>query len=160
MIPIMMVLPKKQMPNDKLAIIMKMMMMIMMINMMIKLVTKETIVNSIDDNHEDFQEDDHEDVMRMVIIVCIRMIMIMIMNIFMRIIMTTVLPGRTCSHMRTWSGLCGHRCMGQPVQSYIRHGDFRTPSPSFVTLVLPPLDSEAGWTGELWSKTNLLNWQN
>ena len=24
----------------------------------------------------------------------------------------------------------------------------------------PPLDSETGWTGELWSKTNLLNWQN
>ena len=23
-----------------------------------------------------------------------------------------------------------------------------------------PLDSETGWTGELWSKTNLLNWQN
>ena len=29
---------------------------------------------------------------------------------------------------------------------------------SSVTLVLPPLDSETGWTGELWSKTNLLNW--
>ena len=25
---------------------------------------------------------------------------------------------------------------------------------------LPPLDSETGWTGELWSKTNLINWQN
>ena len=24
----------------------------------------------------------------------------------------------------------------------------------------PPLNSEIGWTGELWSKTNLLNWQN
>ena len=24
----------------------------------------------------------------------------------------------------------------------------------------PPLDSETGWTGELWSKTHLLNWQN
>ena len=23
-----------------------------------------------------------------------------------------------------------------------------------------PLDSETGWTGELWSKTNLLNWPN
>ena len=33
-------------------------------------------------------------------------------------------------------------------------------SSSSVTLVLPPLDSETGWTGELWSKTNLLNWQN
>ena len=31
---------------------------------------------------------------------------------------------------------------------------------SFVTLRGPPLDSETGWTGELWSKTNLLNWQN
>ena len=24
----------------------------------------------------------------------------------------------------------------------------------------PPLDSEMGWAGELWSKTNLLTWQN
>ena len=31
---------------------------------------------------------------------------------------------------------------------------------SSVTLRGPPLDSETGWTGELWSKTNLLNWQN
>ena len=23
----------------------------------------------------------------------------------------------------------------------------------------PPLDSEKGWTGELWQKTNLLNWK-
>ena len=27
-------------------------------------------------------------------------------------------------------------------------------------LVLPTRKSETGWTGELWSKTNLLNWQN
>ena len=33
------------------------------------------------------------------------------------------------------------------------------PPPS-VTLRLPPLDSETGWTGELWSKTNLLKWKN
>ena len=34
--------------------------------------------------------------------------------------------------------------------SYIRHKDFHPPSP-FVTLMLPPpLDSEMGWTGELW----------
>ena len=35
--------------------------------------------------------------------------------------------------------------------------------PSFsssVTLILPPLIFEMGWTGELWSKTNLLKWQN
>ena len=31
---------------------------------------------------------------------------------------------------------------------------------SSVTLRVPPLDSEMGWTGELWSKTNLLNWEN
>ena len=43
--------------------------------------------------------------------------------------------------------------------SKIRHKDFR-PSDSSVTLRGPPLDSETGWTGELWSKTNLLNWQN
>ena len=30
----------------------------------------------------------------------------------------------------------------------------------FVTLVLPPLDSETAWTGDLWLKTNLLIWQN
>ena len=28
--------------------------------------------------------------------------------------------------------------------------------PVYVRLVLPPLDSETGWTGELWSKNNLL----
>ena len=27
-------------------------------------------------------------------------------------------------------------------------------------LATPPLDSETGWTGELWSKTNLLKLQN
>ena len=39
--------------------------------------------------------------------------------------------------------------------SYIRHKDFCSfVRPDFsVTLVLPPLDSEMGWTGELWSKT-------
>ena len=41
--------------------------------------------------------------------------------------------------------------------SYFRHKDFFHPS---ITLILPPLISEMGWTGELWSKTNLLNWQN
>ena len=32
--------------------------------------------------------------------------------------------------------------------------------PSSITLRPPPLDSETEWTAELWSKTNLLNWQN
>ena len=48
-------------------------------------------------------------------------------------------------------------------KSYIRHENFRPLSvhPDFsVTLRVPPLNSETGWTGELWSKTNLLNWQN
>ena len=45
------------------------------------------------------------------------------------------------------------------LESYIRHEDFLRSSSS-VTLVLPPLKSETGRTGELWSKTNLLNWQN
>ena len=47
-------------------------------------------------------------------------------------------------------------------ESNIRHKDFRTSSSVLpcVTLRPPPLDSETGWTGELWSKTNLLNWQN
>ena len=48
------------------------------------------------------------------------------------------------------------------MKSYIRHEDFRS---SFVCLSVrqvrtTPLDSETGWTGELWLKTNLLNWQN
>ena len=30
---------------------------------------------------------------------------------------------------------------------------------SSVTLRVPPLDSEMGWTGKLWLKTDLLNWQ-
>ena len=30
----------------------------------------------------------------------------------------------------------------------------------FVTLKLPPLDSETGLTGEHWLNTNLLKWQN
>ena len=29
----------------------------------------------------------------------------------------------------------------------------------YVMLRLPPLDSKTRWTGELWSKNNLLNWQ-
>ena len=46
--------------------------------------------------------------------------------------------------------------------SYIRHKDFLRPPPSCssVTLRGPPLDSETGWTGKLWSKTNLLIWKN
>ena len=45
--------------------------------------------------------------------------------------------------------------------SYIRKG--KVPSCYYyysVTLRVPPLDSDMGWTGELWSKTNYLNWQN
>ena len=47
--------------------------------------------------------------------------------------------------------------------SYIRHEDFTRPSvfrPSSVTLRLPPLISEMGWTGELWSKTKFLILEN
>ena len=52
-------------------------------------------------------------------------------------------------------------CPRGVTESNIRHKDFR-PSvrPPSVTLTVPPLDSETGWTGELWSKTNLLQWQN
>ena len=48
------------------------------------------------------------------------------------------------------------------IVSNIRHQDFHAcvRASSAVTLRLPPLDSETGWTGELWSKTNLLIWQN
>ena len=50
-------------------------------------------------------------------------------------------------------------------KSYIRKEKYRpatTPAaaPMYVTLRVPPLDSETGWSVELWSKTNLLNWQN
>ena len=49
--------------------------------------------------------------------------------------------------------------------SNIRHTNFRlffvcSPVCSCVPLGVPPLDSETGQTGELWSKTNHLNWQN
>ena len=43
--------------------------------------------------------------------------------------------------------------------AYIRHEDFFRPSYS-VTLVLPPLISEMGWTGELWSNCVLLILEN
>ena len=38
--------------------------------------------------------------------------------------------------------------------SNIRHKSFHSPPPSRSDQ--PPLDSETGWTGELWLKTNLL----
>ena len=45
------------------------------------------------------------------------------------------------------------------MKSYIRHEDFRS-SCSSVTLRVPPLISEMGWTGELWSKTKFLILEN
>ena len=50
-------------------------------------------------------------------------------------------------------------------KSYIRKGKYRPATPTAADAPssrsgYPPLDSEMGWTGELWSKTNLLNWQN
>ena len=45
-------------------------------------------------------------------------------------------------------------CIGQ--QSNIRHEDFRLFVRSCVTLRGHPLDSETGWTGELWSNPVLL----
>ena len=68
-------------------------------------------------------------------------------------------PSRQGSHSQSKSNTqrAGMPCLPQ---SYIRHKDI-CPSPSFsVTLRTPPLKSETGWTGEHWSKTNLLNWQN
>ena len=47
--------------------------------------------------------------------------------------------------------------------SYIRKEKYRpatTPAPMYVTLWLPPLDSEMGWTGELWSNRVLLIFEN
>ena len=46
--------------------------------------------------------------------------------------------------------------------SFIRKGKCRPATTTTTTPSRsgdPPLDSETGWTGELWSKTNLLNWQ-
>ena len=45
-------------------------------------------------------------------------------------------------------------------KSYIRHEDFRPFGLCPWRSGDPSLGSEMGWTGELWSKTNLLNWQN
>ena len=53
--------------------------------------------------------------------------------------------------------------------SYIRKEKYRTATtpaaaaaaaPMYVMLRGLPLDYEMGWTGELWSKANLLNWEN
>ena len=50
------------------------------------------------------------------------------------------------------------------LESYIRHEDFLCPLDSFffssVTLRVPPLDSETGWTGELWSNCVFLILEN
>ena len=50
------------------------------------------------------------------------------------------------------------------VSSYIRHKDFLRsfvcPDFSSVTLRPPPLDSETGWTGELWSNRGFLILEN
>ena len=54
----------------------------------------------------------------------------------------------------------GHSGHSGSFRSNIRHKDFR---PSFVhtsvTLRVPSLDSEIGWTGEFWLKPNLLKWK-
>ena len=53
-------------------------------------------------------------------------------------------------------------CILNITECYIRHKDFRLPPPSFGLCDAQgtPPDSKTGWTGELWSKTNRLNWQN
>ena len=51
-----------------------------------------------------------------------------------------------------------HEIKGNPILE-IRMGKYcpaTTPMPRSGS----PLDSETVWTGELWLKTNLLNWQN
>ena len=42
----------------------------------------------------------------------------------------------------------------------IRNKDFRPSDSVCIAHATPilPLDSETGWTGKLWSKTNLLKW--
>ena len=50
--------------------------------------------------------------------------------------------------------------VGNLKQSYIRHEDFCPLFGLCNAQGTPPLDSETGWTGELWSNTNLLKWQN
>ena len=54
--------------------------------------------------------------------------------------------------------------IGSFVPSYIRKEKYRPATPTsaavYVTLRLLPLDSEMGWTGELWSKTKFLIFEN
>ena len=89
---------------------------------------------------------------------------------------------RTGVQVYRYAGVQVFKCSG--VQFSLKKNnpklDTRIPVCSFVTFRVPPLDSEmscyyyycsvtlrvlpldslTGWTGELWSKTNLLNWQN
>ena len=49
--------------------------------------------------------------------------------------------------------------------SNIRKGKYRPATPALYVChaqgtTPPPPDSETGWTVDLWSKTNLLKWQN
>ena len=60
-----------------------------------------------------------------------------------------------CSSQVEWNSQ-GHPILDTRISvrpSVLRPSDF-------VSLRVPPLQSETGWTGELWLKTNLLNWQN
>ena len=50
-----------------------------------------------------------------------------------------------------------NRTLNGEFVSNIRHEDFFRP---FVALILPPLKSETGWTGELWSNRFLLILEN
>ena len=51
-------------------------------------------------------------------------------------------------------------CVKKYCKLNIRNKDFRPFISLSVMLRQPPLDSESGWTGELWSKTNFLKRQN
>ena len=65
------------------------------------------------------------------------------------------------SHKNGRGGRVGLKAEVFRKESYIRHEDFFRPPPSpSVTLRVPPLISEMGWTGELWSKTKFLILEN
>jgi hypothetical protein len=81
-----------------------------------------------------------------------------------------VSPMFSPDHPNTWSPtgctyLISRALLIKMITSKIRHEDFLRPlsfvlRPSYVTLRLPPLDSETGWTGELWSNRVLLILEN
>ena len=58
-------------------------------------------------------------------------------------------------------GVCGYCSINQTIRKKEScPAPAPAPAPVYVTLRVPPLDSEMGWTGELWSKTKFLILEN